>query len=181
MAEHLSEENRSSNRSQGSREMSRRQFLSYTLGGTGGFLVASVTIPMLRFAIDPILQPKKESDWIRVVEESQITETPKAFTFTVHQVDGWYESDVQHEAWIARDSSGKIFALSPKCKHLGCRVEWNGSSDFPNEYFCPCHRAHYTKDGKNLAVAPEPLDEYQIKLDNGYVYLGGIVPNTRVT
>ena len=43
-----------------------------------------------------------------------------------------------------------------------------------NEYVCPCHGAHYTKDGKNLVVAPKPLDEYDLKVENGWIYLGPV-------
>jgi menaquinol-cytochrome c reductase iron-sulfur subunit len=155
-------------------EMSRRQFLSYTLGGTGAFLAAAPLIPMIRFAVDPVLQKKKASDWVKVVEESKITDKPQSFKFTVHQVDGWYESDPKHEAWIAKDKSGNIFALSPKCKHLGCRVDW---ADAATEYHCPCHGARYTKEGKNLVVAPSPLDEFDVKIENGFVYLGSLHGN----
>lgn len=162
------------------REMSRRQFLSYTLGGTGGFLAAGLTIPMIRFAVDPMLQPKNKADWIKVVEEGQVTAEPKSFKFQVHQVDGWYESDPELEAWIAKDESGKVFALNPTCKHLGCTVNWNSNPEFKDQYFCPCHGAHYTKDGKNLAVAPAPLDEYEVKVENGFVYVGQLGPNQRV-
>ncbi|MCD1260250.1 ubiquinol-cytochrome c reductase iron-sulfur subunit [Paenibacillus athensensis] len=161
------------------REMSRRQFLSYTLGGAGGFMAAGMLVPMLRFAVDPVLQPKKESDWVKVVEESQITAEPKSFTFQIHQVDGWYESDPELAAWISKDSNGKIFALNPTCKHLGCTVNWNDNPEYKNQYFCPCHGAHYTQDGKNLAVAPKPLDEYDVKVENGFVYLGPLHANTR--
>ncbi|WP_438445628.1 ubiquinol-cytochrome c reductase iron-sulfur subunit [Gorillibacterium sp. sgz5001074] len=162
------------------REMSRRQFLSYTLGGTGGFLAAGLTVPMIRFAIDPVLKPKKAADWIKVVEESKVTKEPKSFKFQIHQVDGWYESDVELEAWISIDDKGKIFALNPTCKHLGCTVNWNGNTKFPEQYFCPCHEAHYDKNGKNLAVAPAPLDEYDVKIENGFVYVGQLHTNSRV-
>lgn len=159
------------------REMSRRQFLAYTLGGTGGFLAAGVSIPMIRFAVDPLLQPKSEAEFVKVVEESQITEEPKSFKFRVHQIDGWYESEPELEAWISRDSNGEIFALNPTCKHLGCTVAWNTNKQFPNHYYCPCHGAYYTKEGKTMAVSPLPLDQYEVKIENGFVYLGQLGPN----
>jgi menaquinol-cytochrome c reductase iron-sulfur subunit len=162
------------------REMSRRQFLSYTLGGASAFMAAGVVIPMLRFAVDPVLQAKGEGTYVKVVEEEKIATEPASFRFNVHQVDGWYESDPELVAWISRGEDGKIFALSPVCKHLGCAVNWNTNAEFENEYFCPCHGAHYTADGKNLAVAPAPLDEFDVKLENGFVYLGPIRPNERV-
>lgn len=162
------------------REMSRRQFLSYTLGGTGAFMAAGMTIPMIRFAVDPILKPSGEGSFIKVVEESKVTSEPKSFKFQIHQVDGWYESDVEMEAWIMRDDQNQIYALSPVCKHLGCMVNWNADPRFQNQFFCPCHEAHYLKNGKNMAVAPDPLDEYTVKIENGFVYLGKVQPNQRV-
>ncbi|GAB2692227.1 ubiquinol-cytochrome c reductase iron-sulfur subunit [Paenibacillus thermoaerophilus] len=162
------------------REMSRRQFLSYTLGGAGAFMAAGMTVPMIRFAVDPIIRPKSGSDYVKVIEESKVTTTPTEVKFKKHQVDGWYESDPEFAAWIAKDDSGKIYALSPICKHLGCTVAWNTDSRFPNEFFCPCHEAHYDKDGKQKAVASAPLDEYEVKLEGGWVYLGPVIPNSRV-
>ncbi|MBO9609949.1 MAG: ubiquinol-cytochrome c reductase iron-sulfur subunit [Paenibacillaceae bacterium] len=177
---HDYESGHSSHQSPGKREMSRRQFLSYTLGGTGGFLAAGIVIPMIRFAVDPVLQPKAKADWVKVVEESKITDKPQAFKFPVHQIDGWYESDVELETWITKGSDGKIFALNPTCKHLGCTVDWNSNPSLKDQYFCPCHGAHYTIDGKNLAVAPAPLDEYDVKVENGFVYVGQLHANHRV-
>jgi menaquinol-cytochrome c reductase iron-sulfur subunit len=162
------------------REITRRQFLTYTLGGAGGFMAAGMLVPMIRFAVDPVLQPKKKADWIKVVEESKISAEPTSFSFQIHQVDGWYESDPELIAWISKGSDGKIFALNPTCKHLGCTVNWNDNPAYKNQYFCPCHGAHYTADGKNLAVAPNPLDEYDVKVENGFVYVGQLHPNTRV-
>ena len=161
------------------REMSRRQFLTYTLGGTGGFMAALPLIPMIRFSVDPLLQPKGEGEWVRVMEESAVTNEPTEVTFSRLQVDGWYSSDTSFVALISRGADGTVFALSPVCKHLGCTVTWNTKAEFPNQYFCPCHDARYTSDGKHLAVADAPLDEYDIRLENGYVYLGTLRTNTR--
>lgn len=161
------------------KEMTRRQFLSYTLGGAGAFMAGGAILPMIRFAVDPLLQPKQEGSFVKVIEESKVTNEPQQVDFKVHQVDGWYESDPKMQAWISKDDSGKVFALSPVCKHLGCLVGWSGS-EAPNQYHCPCHGARYEKNGKNLVVAPKPLDEYQVKIDNGWVYLGPLQANQHV-
>lgn len=159
-------------------DMTRRQFLSYTLGGAGAFMAGGAILPMIRFAVDPILQKKEAGNYVKVIEESKVTVEPTEVKFQIHQVDGWYESDPKLAAWISKDASGTIFALSPVCKHLGCTVSWGGAAT-PNQYHCPCHGAIYTKDGKTLKVSPKPLDEYEVKVDNGWVYLGPIVPNSR--
>ncbi|MGZ9584060.1 QcrA and Rieske domain-containing protein [Paenibacillus marinisediminis] len=161
------------------KEMSRRQFLSYTLGGASAFMVGGAALPMIRFAVDPLLVKKKEGNFIKVVEVSKLTDTPQEFKFDILQVDGWYESTVTLKAWIMKDDVG-VLALSPICKHLGCVVGWNNNAAYKDQYFCPCHGAHYTKDGKQLAVARAPLDEYTVRIDNGFVYLGDKKPNTRV-
>jgi menaquinol-cytochrome c reductase iron-sulfur subunit len=177
MSEHHNQEEQHGQKAVTRREMSRRQFLSYTLGGAGAFMAAGMVIPMLRFAVDPVLQSSAKSGWVKVAAESDIKDEPTSFTFKVHQVDGWYESDVELTAWIAKEN-GQIFALSPICKHLGCTINWN--TEHNNEYVCPCHGAHYTKEGKNLVVAPAPLDQYDVKVENGFVYLGQLHPNAIV-
>lgn len=160
------------------KEMSRRQFLSYTLGGTTAFMMGGAVLPMVRFAVDPLLSKKAEGTWVKVVEESKITNEPQEFKFQIHQVDGWYVSDPELSAWITKDANNQIFALSPVCKHLGCTIGWNTLGK--HEYDCPCHGARYTVEGKNLAVAPNPLDEYETKIENGFVYLGPVKKNSRV-
>ncbi|WP_168119135.1 ubiquinol-cytochrome c reductase iron-sulfur subunit [Paenibacillus sp. HB172176] len=160
------------------KEMSRRQFLSYTLGGTTAFMMGGAVLPMVRFAVDPLLKKKEKADFVKVVEESKITTEPQEFKFKIHQVDGWYESDPELVAWITKDASGNIYALSPICKHLGCTISWNTLGQ--NEYNCPCHGARYSIKGKNLAVANYPLDQYALQIENGFVYLGSIQPNTEV-
>jgi len=160
------------------KEMSRRQFLSYTLGGAGAFMAGGVVLPMLRFAVDPILEKKTEGTLIKVIEEAKITDEPTEVKFKIHQVDGWFESEPELTAWISRDEQGNVFALSPVCKHLGCTINWNTGNS--NHYVCPCHNAHYAKNGKNLSVSPKPLDEYTVEIKDGFVYLGPIIPNQHV-
>ncbi|MFC5467747.1 Rieske 2Fe-2S domain-containing protein [Cohnella suwonensis] len=161
------------------KEMSRRQFLSYTLGGATAFMAGGAILPMLRFAVDPILVKKQKGSFVKAIEESKVTNEPQQVDFKVHQVDGWYESDPKMQAWITKGEDGTIFALSPVCKHLGCTIGWSGE-EAPNKYHCPCHGAQYDKNGKTLKVAPKSLDEYQVKTENGWVYLGPLVPNSRV-
>lgn len=141
-------------------------------------MAAGMSLPMIRFAVDPILAKKAEGTFVKVVEENKITAEPQEFRFKIHQVDGWFESEPELTAWISKGQDGQIFALSPVCKHLGCTINWNSQGN--NEYFCPCHAARYSQDGKSLAVAPAPLDEYAVDIMDGFVYLGPLKPNTRV-
>lgn len=155
--------------------VSRRQFLNYTLGGVGGFLVVASVLPMARFAIDPVLQASDGGDFIPTdMKMSDITEEPVRVNFTYEQVDAWYESEVTETAWVYRNEEGEVVALSPICTHLGCTVNWEGDPDAPEQFFCPCHNGYYTKDGKNVANTPppRPLDIYPHTEKDGYLQLG---------
>lgn len=162
------------------KEMSRRQFLTYTLGGATAYMAAGTVLPMVRFAVDPILQKKDEGAFVKVVEVSKVTSEPQEFNFELKQQDGWYLDNASLTAWVRKGDDGVIYALSPICKHLGCTVRYNNNPAYPDQYFCPCHGAHYTQDGKQLAVASKPLDEYTVKEEDGWIYLGEIIPNQRV-
>lgn len=160
------------------KRVSRRQFLNYTLTGVGGFMAAGMLAPMVRFAVDPVLRPAAEGEFVAVTDVDDITNEPQRFDYKVQQVDAWYESEEPMSAWVYRNEAGKIVALSPVCKHLGCTVNWAGDESRPNEFFCPCHDGYYEKDGTNVPGTPPiaPLDVYDHKVDNGTLYLGKARP-----
>lgn len=164
-------------------QVSRRQFLNYTLTGVGGFMAATVMVPMLRFAVDPVLQPSKSGEFHNVgVDVSDLTSNPQRVEWVVEQEDGWVKRKVTKVAWVFQDEDGKIVAHSPECKHLGCFVTWEGSDKYPGEYYCPCHNGRYYKDGTNVPNTPPtaPLDEYEYKVENGILYLGDAKPREEV-
>src|SRR5690625_4979576 len=47
-------------------QVTRRQFLNYTLTGVGGFMAAGMLIPMLRMAVDPVLQASTDDEFQNV-------------------------------------------------------------------------------------------------------------------
>lgn len=162
--------------------VSRRQFLGYTLTGVGGFMAAGMLMPMVRFAVDPVLQEKGAGDYVLTDQKVEdITEEPVRVDFTFEQVDAWYTSEVTNSAWVYRDGD-KIIALSPVCKHLGCTVNWAGSPDHPTQFFCPCHAGRYEKNGQNIAGTPPlgPLDEYDVQDRDGFIAIGAAKDNTLV-
>ncbi|MBA2173887.1 ubiquinol-cytochrome c reductase iron-sulfur subunit [Halobacillus locisalis] len=156
------------------KRVSRRQFLNYTLTGVGGFMAAGMLAPMVRFAIDPVLQTQEGGDLKSVVSVDEITNEPQRFEWTINQVDAWYESEIQKTAWVYRNDNDEIIALSPICTHLGCTVDWASNEEYPNQFFCPCHAGRYTKDGVNVPgtppTAPLPMFEHEVR--DGMLYLG---------
>ncbi|PLS16338.1 menaquinol-cytochrome C reductase [Bacillus sp. M6-12] len=160
--------------------VSRRQFLSYTLTGVGGFMAAGMLMPMVRFAVDPVLKASEGGDYVATKQKvDDLTDEPKRVDFTVKQVDAWYESEETKTAWVYKDDKGEVVALSPVCKHLGCAVAWNTDKSNPNHFFCPCHYGLYTKDGANVPGTPPlaGLDVYEHKTKDGILYLGAVKPH----
>jgi menaquinol-cytochrome c reductase iron-sulfur subunit len=158
-------------------KVSRRQFLTYTLTGVGGFMAAGMLMPMARFALDPALEAGMDSDFVRVASLDELTEEPQRFDFTIEQEDAWYTSEVTRVAWIFLNDSNEVVALSPVCTHLGCTVDWEGSENYPENFFCPCHGGRFERDGQNIQGTPptRPLDVYEVQVDGDDVYLGGTV------
>ncbi|RHW39307.1 ubiquinol-cytochrome c reductase iron-sulfur subunit [Lysinibacillus yapensis] len=162
--------------------VSRRQFLNYTLTGVGGFMAAGMLLPMVRFAIDPVLQTKAEGDFVQTSQKvADLTEEPVRVDFSYEQVDAWYKSEVTDTAWVYKQGD-QVIALSPVCKHLGCTVNWAGDSAHPDQFFCACHGGRYEKTGKNIPGTPPtgPLDEYEVAEQDGLVMLGKKIANTLV-
>lgn len=160
------------------KDISRRQFLNYALMGTGGFLAAMPLVPMLRFAVDPLLQSTEAGEMTEIGPIDEFGPTPKMKEFTVATKDAWYETETTHTAWIYKQEDGSIMAMSGICTHLGCNVSWASNENYPNQFFCPCHGGRYKKNGVNIEGTPPtaPLPVYEQKIENGILYLGKPVP-----
>ena len=46
-----------------------------------------------------------------------------------------------------RDDDGALVAVSARCTHLGCQVNWNGAE---RSWDCPCHGSRFAPDGRVL-------------------------------
>ncbi len=74
-------------------------------------------------------------------------------------VDGEWKA--AHRFFVVRERE-RIYALSARCAHLGCTINWFGDLDI---FKCPCHGSEYHSNGKNFAgPAPRPLDRFRISL-----------------
>jgi nitrite reductase/ring-hydroxylating ferredoxin subunit len=63
-------------------------------------------------------------------------------------------------AWRAPD--GELFAVSPVCTHLGCKVHWNSVE---TSWDCPCHGSRFRPDGTVIeGPALRPLARKHLNL-----------------
>jgi Rieske Fe-S protein len=60
--------------------------------------------------------------------------------------------------FVAED--GTIHAMSARCQHMGCQVDWN---DADKTWDCPCHGSRYASDGTVIqGPATKDLDKAEI-------------------
>jgi Rieske Fe-S protein len=64
------------------------------------------------------------------------------------------------EIALAKDHDGRLHAVSPKCAHMKCNVQWNLAEQ---TWDCPCHGARYQPDGK-MITGPATSDLMPIEL-----------------
>jgi Rieske Fe-S protein len=58
---------------------------------------------------------------------------------------------------------GQSGAVSAKCTHAGCTVEWNAPVNDKVPLRCPCHESHFSLDGGVLSgPAKTPLAHYTV-------------------
>ncbi|HLX84041.1 MAG TPA: ubiquinol-cytochrome c reductase iron-sulfur subunit [Terriglobales bacterium] len=129
---------------------SRRSFLGALLGVGSLFVGTLLSVPLLRFALFPLLRRTtelKNSPVGELQEFSSLTE-PIMRTIQIEQVDGWRKAISEKAVYVAKDSQGKLCVLTSVCPHLGCTVPWNREK---RQFVCPCHGATFSPDGSRVS------------------------------
>jgi nitrite reductase/ring-hydroxylating ferredoxin subunit len=60
-------------------------------------------------------------------------------------------SDRGRGVFLARDTEGVVYALSQRCSHQGCDVEWKPAA---TRFECPCHSGVYSAAGDRVSGEP---------------------------
>ena len=107
-------------------KVSRRQFLNYTLTGVGGFMAAGILMPMVRFAVDPVLKAQAEETLSQLIKRLRTLQVNQfVWILVTHRLTLGMNLKSRILLGFTRMMHGNIVALSPVCKHLGCTVDWN--------------------------------------------------------
>ena len=129
---------------------SRRSFLGVLLG-LGSFCVgALLSVPLIRFALFPLLRRTtelKSSPVGNLSTFSSLTE-PVMRTIQIEQVDGWRKAISEKAVYVTKDVEGQLRVLTSICPHLGCTVPWNKEK---SQFVCPCHGATFAADGTRVS------------------------------
>jgi len=145
----------------------RRSFLAGLLAAGGAAVGAILAVPLVRFALYPVLARTTEKSWSDVgkVDEFNNLTAPIQKLVTIEQRDGWRKTIKQQPVYVTKDPQGALIVLSAVCTHLGCSVRW---VDAQNKFVCPCHGGMFSGDGKLLGgPPPRGLDQLETKIEDG--------------
>ena len=165
--------------------VSRRSFLGVLLGFGAVVVGAALSVPLLRFALHPLLTKTTDIGWsdIGKIEEFASLTAPLKKLITVEQRDGWRKIVSEKATYVLPAKDGVLRVLSPICPHLGCSIPW---VEAKQQFICPCHTAVFTLDGTRVSgPAPRPMDDLESKVEDGtvkvrYQYFRQLIPTKEV-
>ena len=165
--------------------VSRRSFLGVLLGFGAVVVGAALSVPLLRFALHPLLATTTKTDWsdIGKVEEFASLKGPMKKLITVDQRDGWRKIVSEKAIYILPAKDGVLRVLSPICPHLGCSIPW---IEAKQQFICPCHTAIFNLDGTRVSgPSPRAMDDLESKVEEGvlkvrYQYFRQLIPTKEV-
>ena len=164
---------------------SRRSFLGVLLGVGSFFVGTLLSVPLIRFALFPLLRRTTEvrqSPVGALTDFSSLTE-PVMRTLQIEQVDGWRKAVSEKAVYVTKDSRGQLRVLTSICPHLGCTVPWNKEK---KQFVCPCHGATFAADGMRVAgPSLRGMDALETSLQDGqllarYQYFRQLVADKEV-
>jgi cytochrome b6-f complex iron-sulfur subunit len=135
---------------------SRREFLTKLWKGLG--VVVSLEVVAVFFGF--LFSSKKENE---ESSSKQIIVAGKANSFQPDTVTAFRGG----RFYLARLADGGFMAVSIRCTHLGCSINWE---DNKKKFVCPCHSSSFAINGEvENPPAPTALDYFPVIIENGIV------------
>jgi cytochrome b6-f complex iron-sulfur subunit len=135
---------------------SRREFIHKLWKGLG--VIASIEVIAVFFGF--LFSGKKDDQSLKPKQliEAGNVESFKNNTVTAFRGGRFY---------LARLLDGGFIALSLRCTHLGCSINWEEDK---NRFICPCHSSAFFINGEvQNPPAPSALDYFPVIIENGKV------------
>lgn len=128
----------------------RRSFLGALLGVGSVFVGGLLSVPLIRFALFPLLRRTTElkSSTVGELRDFSTLSEPVMRAIQIEQVDGWRRAISEKAVYVTKDSQGRLLVLTSVCPHLGCTVPWNKEK---SQFVCPCHGATFAPDGTRVS------------------------------
>lgn len=135
----------------GARSVSRRSWVGWFLGTSASATVVSFLYPILRYLVPPQASEPSLSEFELDVKASDIP----ANSGRIIPVGG-------KPVLLFRTASGELKALTAKCTHLDCTVQYRPAR---SDIWCACHDGTYDAKGANVSgPPPRPLTPLEVKI-----------------
>jgi len=136
---------------------SRRDFLTYVLGGALAAWIGAVLYPIFAY-----LKPPHQG-------EVEVTSVKVGKLTDIAKDSGTIIRFGSKPVILIRTPADQLVAFSAVCTHLDCTVQYR--SDF-GAIWCACHNGKYDLAGRNISgPPPRPLDEYRVVIQGGEVFI----------
>jgi menaquinol-cytochrome c reductase iron-sulfur subunit len=145
----------------------RRSFLGALLALGSVFVGALLSVPLIRFAIFPLIRHTtdvKNSPVGPLSEFTSLTE-PAMRTIQIEQIDGWRKTVSEKIVYITKNQQNQLSVLTSICPHLGCTVPWNKEK---KQFICPCHGGTFSADGSRVSgPSQRGMDTLETSVQDG--------------
>ena len=157
--------------------VNRRRFMTRVAAGAGGVAAASVTLPVLGFALAPVFR-RAADFWQEIGPLADFTATDyRPVVITIEPGIGEAGNSIayvrrHHPATDGpvKDRYDHVLAISSRCVHVGCPVRYVPAA---RSFICPCHGGVYDFEGRRIGgPPPRPLDRFYTIIRRGVVLLG---------
>ncbi len=138
--------------------LSRRNFIDRILLGWGMLVVLPILYGVIRYLL-PVRKAKTGREKVVVGRVSDLAPN----SAKIVRLDG-------KPVVIIKTRSGQVKAVSARCTHLGCTVEFN--RELGGHLSCNCHGSRFDLNGKIIrGPASRPLPPYKVTLEDDRIAL----------
>ncbi|HEX8835208.1 MAG TPA: ubiquinol-cytochrome c reductase iron-sulfur subunit, partial [Abditibacteriaceae bacterium] len=158
----------------GTAEMTRREFLRTASGASAGVMCAGGLLWLSGCGSDSAKEGASAPVDLSAIPEGQWKTIPAAKTPDGYVIPGaaklatgaavMFLAGAEKPIVVFAGENGALQAMSAKCTHAGCVVEWRGTKT-RERLHCPCHSSQFDINGKVLGgPAEKPLPKFPLKM-----------------
>jgi menaquinol-cytochrome c reductase iron-sulfur subunit len=147
----------------------RRRLLANGIKALVGLFGLALGIPLVGFFLSPALK-KDRREWIEIADLGQMRDgEPTKIPYRHMRKDGWKMVETRRTAFLMQREDGSLIALTNRCTHLGCGVDWNSNAQ---RFICPCHGGAFDALGRVLeGPPPKALEQLPVKVEGKKIFL----------
>jgi cytochrome b6-f complex iron-sulfur subunit len=133
------------------KEVSRRRWVSWLMGGSLAATVAAFLYPITRYLVPPQATEPSLSEFELDIRASDVAPN----SGRIIPIGG-------KPVLLFRTAAGELRALTATCTHLDCTVQYRAER---SDVWCACHNGTYDAKGHNVSgPPPRPLTPLEVNV-----------------